>query len=170
VLSSEPNDAIATHPLVVNGDTRILGSSIVTNYLVSTASPTGSGNAAQWLLFGGAYYLVRNTSTRNDKENVQPLNGAITPSMIDEISITMWNRKTAPGIPEIGPMAEDMDAVSPFLSTRGMDFDEDGNIVPTPVEGINQNSWLSLLTIALQEAREEIRILNARLAVLESTQ
>jgi len=141
---------------------------IATNYLISTASPTGSGNAAQWLGAFGQYYLVRNTSTRDDKENIQPLDGALTPAMVDEINITMWNRKTAPGIPEVGPMAEDMDSISPFLSTKGMDVDSEGNIITTPPNGINQNSWLSLLTIALQDAREQIRSLTDRIAVLES--
>lgn len=123
---------------------------------MTNTTATGTGNAAHWLLIFGAYFLYRNTSTRDDKENFQPLDGVVTPSMVDQINVELWNRKTAPGLPEIGPMAEDMDAISPFLSTRGIDADADGNIIPTPPTGINQNGWLSLLTIALQDCRQRI--------------
>jgi len=123
---------------------------------MANTGATGTGNAAHWLLIFGAYFLYRNTSTRDDKENFQPLGDVITPSMVDQINVELWNRKTAPGLPEIGPMAEDMDAISPFLSTRGIDADADGNIIPTPPTGINQNGWLSLLTIALQDCRQRI--------------
>ena len=125
------------------------------NFIAQSPS-TGSGNAAQWVSAFGLYILYRNTSTRDDKENFQPLNGVVTPNMIDDIEISLWNRKGATGFPEIGPMAEDMDEVSPFLSIRGMDCDEEGNIVATAPSGINQNSWLSLLTIALQDSRKRI--------------
>jgi len=126
------------------------------------ASNTGSGQAAQWATVFGIYYLVRNTSTRADKENIQPLNGVLTPQMIDDIDVSLWNRLIAPNIPEVGPMAEDMDAISPFLATHGMDLDEDGNICRTPPNGISPNGWMSLLTIAIQDCRK-------RLALLEET-
>jgi len=123
---------------------------------VANNPTTGTGNAAQWVSAFGVYVLYRNTSTRDDKENLQPLNGIVTPSMIDDIDISLWNRKGATGFPEIGPMAEDMDEVSPFLSIRGMDCDEEGNIVPTAPSGINQNSWLSLLTLGIQDLRRRV--------------
>lgn len=128
---------------------------------IAQSPTTNSGNAAQWLSVFGLYILVRNTSTRNDKENFQPLNGIVTPSMIDDIEISLWNRKGATGFPEIGPMAEDMDEVSPFLSIRGMDCDEEGNIVATAPSGINQNSWLSLLTLSVQDIRKRLTELEA---------
>jgi hypothetical protein len=128
---------------------------------IAQSPTTSSGNAAQWLSVFGLYILVRNTSTRNDKENIQPLNGIVTPSMIDDIDISLWNRKNAEGFPEIGPMAEDMDEVSPFLSIRGMDCDEEGNIVATEPTGINQNSWLSLLTLSVQDIRTRLAELEA---------
>lgn len=131
---------------------------------MANTGATGTGNAAHWLLIFGAYFLYRNTSTRDDKENFQPLDGAVTPSMVDQINVELWNRKTAPGLPEIGPMAEDMDAISPFLSTRGIDADADGNIIPTPPTGINQNGWLSLLTVALQDCRQRIAQLEEKTA------
>ena len=139
------------------GDVSNSGSYSTAGYFISTSGLAGSGQAAQWLAAFGQYYLMRVTSTRNDKENLQPLNDIVTPAMIDDIDITLWNRKGAEGFPEIGPMAEDMDDISPFLSTRGMDYDEDGNVIATEPNGINQNSWLSLLTIALQDSRKRIK-------------
>ena len=168
ILGSVPDDARATEPLVVVGNGRVTDSLFFTNYLVADDGVTSSGQAAQWLSAFGNYYLVRNTSTLRDKENVQPLGSHLTASMIDDIEVKLWSRKNSNGIPEVGPIAEEMEAVSPFLGIRGMDLDEAGNVVPTPVEGINQNSWLSLLTVALQDAREQIKNLTDRLAVLES--
>lgn len=123
------------------------------------ASNTGSGQACQWATVFGIYYLVRNTSTKADKENVQPLNGVLTPQMVDAIDVSLWNRKIAPGIPEVGPMAEDMDEISPFLATHGMDVDEYGEICRTPPNGVSPNGWMSLLTIALQDCRRRISVL-----------
>lgn len=126
---------------------------------VQHSTNTGSGQAAQWSSAFGVQVLVRNTSTRADKENVQPLDGVITPGMIDDVDVLLWNRKTAPGVPEIGPMAEDMDNISPFLATHGMDVDENGDICRTPPNGISPNGWMSLLTIALQDCRRRISVL-----------
>jgi hypothetical protein len=155
-----------TYATVNTGGLTIVGEIFASsNIRVSTAganfiaqSPTtGAANAAQWSLAFGVYILIRNTSTRTDKENIQPLNGIVTPSMIDDIDISLWNRKNAKGFPEIGPMAEDMDDISPFLSIRGMDCDDEGNIVATDPTGINQNSWLSLLTLGIQDIRQRLQ-------------
>ena len=90
-----------------------------------------------------------------------PLDGIVIPSMVDDINIEMWCRKGT-GIPEIGPMAEDMDAISPFLSIRGLGVGADGGVCPTSPEGINQNGWLSLLTLAVQDCRRRIAELESR--------
>lgn len=126
------------------------------------ASNTGSGQAAQWATIFGIYFLVRNTSTRADKENIQPLNGILEPQMVDDIDVSLWNRTIAPNIPEVGPMAEDMNDISPFLATHGMDLDEDGNICATPPNGISPNGWMSLLTIALQDTRKRLEQLEKK--------
>jgi hypothetical protein len=155
-----------TYATVNTSGLSIVGNVVTTgDFQINTASKnfialnptTGTGNAAQWLLVFGVYILIRNTSTRNDKENIQPLNNIVTPSMIDDIDISLWNRKGAEGFPEIGPMAEDMDDISPFLSIRGMDCDDEGNIVATDPTGINQNSWLSLLTLGIQDIRQRLQ-------------
>lgn len=142
-----------------NGNIYIAGSS---GSFFQHASNTGSGQAAQWATVFGIYYLVRNTSTKADKENIQPLNGVLTPQMIDAIDVTLWNRKIAPNIPEVGPMAEDMNDISPFLATHGMDVDENGDICRTPPNGISPNGWMSLLTIAIQDCRRRISELESQ--------
>lgn len=128
----------------------------ITNYLIANTGVTSSGQSAQWITAFGYWYLVRNSSTRTEKENIQSLNGTVTPNMIDDIDILLWNRKNAVGIPEIGPMAEDMDAISPFLSTRGIDYNDEGDIVQTDPNGINTNSWISLLTLGIQDLRKRV--------------
>lgn len=116
---------------------------------------SASGTQADWVLFGGYYWLRRNSSTIWDKENVSSdLSEVLTPDMIDDVVPKLWNRKTAPGIPEIGPIAEDVDAVSPFLASHGTD--QNGEQVTT---GINHNSWLSLLTLAVQDIRDRLEAL-----------
>jgi hypothetical protein len=133
-----------------------------TGSFVQHSTNTGSGNAAQWTAVFGVQVLVRNTSTRDDKENFQPLGDILTAEMIDAIDVSLWNRKNAPNCPEVGPMAEDMDAISPFLATHGMDLDGEGNVVSTPPNGISPNGWMSLLTIALQDCRRRIAELESR--------
>jgi len=145
------------------GQIEVQGSNVYisgsTGGFVQHNTNTGSGNAAQWAAVFGVQVLVRNTSTRDDKENVQPLNGVLAPEMVDEIDVSLWTRKTAPNAPEVGPMAEDMDAISPFLATHGMDVDDNNNIVRTSPTGISQGGWTSLLTIALQDCRRRLAAL-----------
>jgi hypothetical protein len=127
------------------------------NEFVARNPTTGSGNAAHWVFVSPDYRLYRNTSTIRDKENIQSVGDLLNPNMIDAIDVQLWNRKTAPGIPEVGPMAEEMDAISPFLSTRGLEWDENGAPIPSPIDGINSNSWLSLLTIGMQDLRQRLQ-------------
>jgi len=154
--------AVTSEALVVTGNGRVTDSFFFTNFLVADDGVASSGQAAQWLGAFGNWYLVRNSSTLRDKENIQPLGSVLTAEMVDGIDVKLWSRKNADGIPEVGPMAEEMDAVSPFLSVRAMDLDKDGNVVATGPEGINQNGWLSLLTIALQDCRRRIAELESR--------
>ena len=147
------------------GFTSIIASNEISfgNVLKQTNLPTsGAGIDAEFVTVGSDYHIRRNTSTRQDKENIQPLNAIVTPSMVDAINVQLWNRKTAPGIPEIGPIAEDMHDISPFLSAKGVDFDADGNMISKEPEGINKNAWLSLLTIAIQDLRQRLQQLETQ--------
>lgn len=130
---------------------------IIANDAVTSS---GSGYYATWVSVSGGgttdYYLERYTSTRKDKENFQPLDNIITPNMIDDIDIQLWNRKTAPGIPEVGPIAEEMHEISPFLSACGMLINDDGTVTADEPGGINSGAWMSLLTIGIQDIRQRL--------------
>ena len=125
---------------------------------------TGTGNDAEWVATGfGNYYLVRNSSLRAEKENIQDPGTELTASMIDQVEPKLWNRIHAPGVPEIGPIAEDMDAISPYLAAHG--FDEDGN---TFLTGFNKTGWMSLMTLAIKDLRSQVADLTTRLEALEA--
>ena len=115
-----------------------------------------TGNDCEWVSYLGYYYMARNSSTAASKENItSDLGTHLTADMIDSVVPKMWNRKTAPGIPEIGPIADDIEDVSPFLAAHGTDADGDEILT-----GINKTAWMSLMTLALQDIR-------TRLAALE---
>lgn len=118
---------------------------------------TASGDSADWVLYSGYYFLWRNTSTAAEKENISAdLGTNLTADMIDGVTPKIWNRITAPGIPEIGPIAEDMDAVSPFLASHGTDANDE------PVTtGINRVAWMSLMTLAIQDLRDRMEAVEA---------
>ncbi len=125
---------------------------------------TGTGNDAEWVATGfGNYYLVRNSSLRAEKENIQDPGTELVASMIDQVEPKLWNRIHAPGVPEIGPIAEDMDAISPYLAAHG--FDEDGN---TFLTGFNKTGWMSLMTLAIKDLRSQVAALTTRLEALEA--
>jgi hypothetical protein len=130
--------------------------------------PTGSGSLCELVNAFGFYFIYRDTSLSGTKENIQEVGEWLVPDMIDQINPLLWNRKTAPGIPEIGPMAEDMEAISPFLVACGIDLDEHGEVVKT-LEGINIKSWINLLTIGLQDARSRITELEETVSQLRGT-
>ena len=123
---------------------------------VAVNPATGTGNDAEWAFGFGVYSIQRNSSTAAEKENISAdLGSHLTADMIDSVVPKMWNRITAPGYPEIGPIADEIDEVSPFLAAHGTDADS--NQVLT---GINKTAWMSLMTLALQDIR-------TRLAALE---
>ena len=123
----------------------------------SLSPPTGTGNDAEWTAAFGYYYLRRNSSVAADKVNIQTdLEGWLTPEMIDSVVPKMWARTETPDFPEIGPIADDMDLISPFLVTRGTDAE--GEVF---MNGIDRNAYLSLLVLAVKDLR-------ARVAELES--
>jgi hypothetical protein len=76
--------------------------------------------------------------------------------MIDSVVPKMWNRITAPGIPEIGPIADEMDAVSPFLAAHGTDANDDQILT-----GVNKTAWMSLMTLAIQDIRTRLEAIEA---------
>lgn len=138
-----------------------LGTSIIfdtTNGSVVAKSPaTGTGNDAEWIYYLGYYFLYRNSSTAAEKENISAdLGTHLTADMIDSVVPKMWNRITAPGIPEIGPIADELDAVSPFLAAHGTDANDDQILT-----GVNKTAWMSLMTLAIQDLRDRMEAVEA---------
>lgn len=118
--------------------------------------PTGSGTAAHIITGFGLSAVVKNSSVAADKENVSTdLGSHLTAGMIDSVVPKMWNRITAPGYPEIGPIADDMETISEFLASHGTDANGDQILM-----GVDTTAWMSLMTLALQDIR-------TRLAALE---
>ena len=151
------NQALKIRPV---GDIRLQREGIVLDANQKTywsLNPVeAAGNDCEWVSYTGYYYMARNSSTAASKENItSDLGTHLTANMIDSVVPKMWNRKTAPGIPEIGPIADDMDSVSPFLTAHGTDANGDQILT-----GINKTAWMSLMTLALQDIR-------TRLAALE---
>ena len=138
----------------------------------ATSPTTGTGNDAEWSSTGfGTYMLKRNSSLTAEKENITAdLGTHLTADMIDSVVPKMWNRVNSPGYPEIGPLAEDMDAISPFLAVKGANFEGeevDGEmnwgeeLGASFLTGINKTAYLSLLVLAVKDLR-------TRVAALES--
>ena len=125
--------------------------------LLAASPPTGTGNDAEWAAPFGVYILRRNSSLAAEKENVtDDLGTHLTADMIDSVVPKMWNRIHAPGYPEIGPIAEDMDAISPFLAARGTTAEGDPFLT-----GINKTAYLSLLVLAVKDLRSRVATLEA---------
>lgn len=119
--------------------------------------PTGTGNDAEWAAPFGIYILYRNSSLAAEKENItDDLGEWLTADMIDQVVPKMWNRIHAPGIPEIGPIAEDMDAISPFLAANGTTAEGEQFLT-----GINKTAYLSLLVLAVKDLRARVAELEA---------
>ena len=151
------NQALKIQPV---GDLRMQREGIILDAIDKTywsKDPVeATGNDCEWVSYLGYYYMARNSSTAASKENItSDLGTHLTADMIDSVVPKMWNRKTAPGIPEIGPIADDIEDVSPFLAAHGTDADGDEILT-----GINKTAWMSLMTLALQDIR-------TRLAALE---
>lgn len=128
-----------------------------TKSLLALSPSTGTGNDAEWASTFGYYYLRRNSSVAAEKENITAdLGEHLTADMIDSVVPKMWNRIIAPGYPEIGPIAEDMDAISPFLASRGTDAEGDPILT-----GINKTAYLSLLVLAVKDLRARVAALEA---------
>jgi len=130
------------------------------NYF-ATSPNTGTGNDAEWTATGfGTFILNRNSSLTAEKENItDDLSTHLTADMIDSVVPKMWNRIHSPGYPEIGPLAEDMDAISPFLAARGADI-RDGSYQEF-LTGINKTAYLSLLVLAVKDLRQRMEAVEA---------
>jgi len=100
--------------------------------------------------------LVKDSSSASVK-NITDVNVSdhLNASMVDDLQLKMWSYKNdTSNHPQISLIAEEANAVSPFLNTNK--FDEDGNVVPS---GLSNKGLISLLIIALKDARTRITAL-----------
>ena len=119
---------------------------------VATDPATGTGNDAEWSSVFGVYLLRRNSSLASEKLGITAdLGSHLTADMIDQVVPKMWTRDHAPDYPEIGPIADDMDTISPFLGAKGTDAN--GEQILT---GIDRNAYLSLLVLAVKDLRQRV--------------
>lgn len=151
---------------VINNGVYVPGTSGANNYYAQDPA-TGTGNDAEWAATGFAtFVLKRNSSLTAEKENItDDLSTHLTADMIDSVVPKMWNRINSPGYPEIGPLAEDMEAISPFLAAHGADI-RDGTYKHF-LTGINKTAYLSLLVLAVKDLRTQVADLTTRLQALE---
>ena len=148
----------------------VLGNGVIvpgTGNYFATSPNTGTGNDAEWTSTGfGTFILNRNSSLTAEKENITAdLGTHLTADMIDQVVPKLWNRTNSPGYPEIGPLAEDMDAISPFLAAHGADI-RDGTYQEF-LTGINKTAYLSLLVLAVKDLRTQVADLTTRLEAVE---
>lgn len=119
---------------------------------------TGTEDEAHWLNNGfGQYYLIRNNSRREDKENETTNLGDFTTGLVDQLTVTKFNRKNRTDRDEIGLISDDVDLVSEYLTNHGSP-DENG---VKALGGINKAAWMSLLTLAIQDIRTRLVALEA---------
>lgn len=153
-----------TFQIISNG-VYVPGTSGSNNYYAQDPA-TGTGNDAEWAPTGFATFVLRrNSSLTAEKENITAdLGTYLTADMIDQVVPKLWNRIHSPGYPEIGPLAEDMDAISPFLATWCRHPRWHLSRVLT---GINKTAYLSLLVLAVKDLRTQVANLTTRLQALE---
>jgi hypothetical protein len=87
------------------------------------------------------------------------------------IQIRNWNFKTETGHEthrQIGPIAQELEAICPGLVFETPDRDENGNETGEVTKGVNQSVLYMKAVKALQEAMERIEALEAKVVALES--
>ena len=103
------------------------------------------------------------------KENI--VDAASQWSDFKAIQIRNWNFKTETGHEthrQIGPIAQELEAVCPGLVFETPDRDKDGNDTGEVTKGVNQSVLYMKAVKALQEAMERIETLEAKVTALET--
>ena len=120
-----------------------------------TLSTCSEGTGSNLELNG--YGVVVKDSSSASVKNITDVNvlDHLNASMVDNLQLKMWSYKNdTSNHPQISLIAEEANAVSPFLNTNK--FDEDGNVVPS---GLSNKGLISLLIIALKDVRTRIAAL-----------
>jgi len=131
--------------------------SSITGYTISYAVYT-NGNIVNT---NGSYTAISDSKL---KENI--VDASSQWDDIKAIRIRNWNFKEETGHEthrQIGPIAQELEQVSPGLVFETPDRDEDGNETGEVTKGVNQSILYMKAVKALQEAMERIEVLEQRL-------
>jgi hypothetical protein len=189
-LNSDSGGAITERMRITNtGRTELV--SATDGFIVGTTAAAGTSTE----LFRGAHSSTagsQNTGTISiriyNNGNIQNTNGSYTTlsdaklkeNIVDAgsqwddlkvIQIRNWNFKAETGHEthrQIGPIAQELEAVCPGLVFETPDRDEDGNETGEVTKGVNQSVLYMKAVKALQEAMERIETLEAKVAALET--
>ncbi len=116
----------------------------------------GTGDSLEINAYG---VIVRNTSSERYKniDTTIDMTQHLSPEMVDNLHPKMWAFKNdTDQHPHISLISEEANEVSPFFVTKS--FDDNGDVA---LSGLKDRAIMSLLVVALQDAR-------ARIATLES--
>jgi hypothetical protein len=117
---------------------------------------TQSATAVHVNAFGVLTKSSSSARYKNVDETVT-MSDHLSPNLVDSLSPKMWSYKSdATNYPYISLIAEDAHAVSPFLGATAED--ENGATIP---EDVHDRAIISLLIVALQDARTRIAALEA---------
>ncbi len=117
---------------------------------------TQSATAVHVNAFGVLTKASSSARYKNVDETVT-MSDHLSPNLVDSLSPKMWSYKSdATNYPYISLIAEDAHAVSPFLGATAED--ENGATIP---EDVHDRGIMSLLIVALQDARTRIAALEA---------
>lgn len=103
--------------------------------------------------------IVKNTSSARFKniDLTVDMDDHLSADMVDSLHPKMWSFKNdTENYPHISLVSEDAYEVSPFFVTKGLD--ENGDVA---VSGLKDRALISLLIVALQDARTRIAALEA---------
>ncbi len=123
--------------------------------VLSTCS-VGTGDNIE---INGYGVLVKDTSSERYKNIDTNINIAdyLTPDMVDSLHPKMWAFKNdTDQHPHISLISEEANEVSPFFVTKS--FDDNGDVA---LSGLKDRAIMSLLVVALQDARARIATLEA---------
>lgn len=147
-----------------------------TNFLIygnHSASDFGGGtNAFRVYTNGNIQNTNGSYTTLSDaklKENI--VDAGSQWDDLKAIQIRNWNFKAETGHEthrQIGPIAQELEAVCPGLVFETPDRDEDGNETGEVTKGVNQSVLYMKAVKALQEAMERIEQLEAKVTALEA--
>ena len=137
--------------LLINSGTQVNGNLNVNNSLFVN----GGDIHCSGLIYGTLY----NSSDRNLKERITPVNGEDILAQVARLPIARWNYKSDSATPHIGPMAQDFYAAfNVGIDDKHIGTIDEGGVALAAIQGLNEK---------LKEKDAQIETLEKRLTDLE---